>query len=56
MANPKLPKDQVNYRTGSQSKHCGACQFFRGPNGCSAVTGTIASNGTCDLYVARRGS
>src|SRR5581483_11872950 len=46
----KVAKAKVHYRVGSKDRHCSICTMWKPPHGCSAVKGTIAPKGVCDLY------
>jgi hypothetical protein len=44
---------EVNYRRGDPTEHCGFCHNFRGATvGCARVMGKISPYGICDLYYA----
>lgn len=48
-------KKQFHYQDHPSTKgqKCSGCRFFRKPNKCSIVTGTISSNGWCIAWVRR---
>jgi hypothetical protein len=48
-------KKQFHYqdKPGPGGKKCGGCRFFKAPNGCSIVTGTISPNGWCIAWAKR---
>ena len=48
-------KRQFHYqdKPGPGGKKCSQCRFFRAPNGCSIVTGTISPNGWCIAWAKR---
>jgi High potential iron-sulfur protein len=48
-------KKQFHYqdKPGPGGKKCAGCRFFRTPNGCSIVTGTISPNGWCIAWAKR---
>jgi hypothetical protein len=64
----KWPKDdpKVEYSAarGTANHHCGPdrywrrgyCRFFEKPDGCSEVSGDIASRGACDLWQRAKGA
>ncbi|MGD0967392.1 MAG: high-potential iron-sulfur protein [Candidatus Aquilonibacter sp.] len=48
-------KAQFKYqdKPGAGGKKCAGCRFFKAPNGCSIVTGTISPNGWCSAWAKR---
>lgn len=49
---PKRPKSKVNYRRGSGSRTCSACQHFRAGR-CAKVLGPVSPGAVCDLFHAK---
>jgi high potential iron-sulfur protein len=48
-------KKQFRYQDhpNSRNQKCSGCRFFRKPNACSIVHGTISPNGWCIAWVRR---
>ena len=48
-------KKQFHYqdKPGPGGKKCAGCRFFRGPRGCSIVTGAIIPDGWCIAWAKR---
>jgi hypothetical protein len=50
----KVSKDEAEYRsTTTGKKHCVDCKYFRKPNRCTQVQGTIKPRGVCSLYKSK---
>ncbi len=50
----KSSKEAAEYRsTTTGKKHCIDCRYFRKPNRCTQVQGTIKPRGVCSLYKAK---
>ena len=44
-------KTAVNYRTGTDSRNCGNCEYFYSDSStCSKVSGVITKDGFSDIY------
>jgi len=53
-ADSTVSKEQAGYRTspnGSQS--CAMCKNFKPPSACNVVSGDVAPQGWCKLFVAK---
>jgi hypothetical protein len=49
-----LPKSAVSYQdTPKDGKDCKGCNLFVAPSSCKSVSGKIAPNGWCKLWVAK---
>jgi hypothetical protein len=48
-------KKQFHYqdKPGPGGKKCGGCRFFKAPNACSIVQGTISPNGWCIAWAKK---
>lgn len=48
-------KKQFRYqdKPGHKGQKCSGCRFFRAPDSCKIVTGTISPNGWCIAWVKR---
>jgi hypothetical protein len=48
-------KKQFHYqdKPGPGGKKCGGCRFFRAPNACAIVNGTISPNGWCIAWAKK---
>lgn len=47
-----LPQTAVSYQTSPKDgKQCSECKLFVAPKSCKQVSGEIASNGYCKLFV-----
>ena len=48
-------KKQFRYQDhpGTKGQKCSGCRFFRKPNACTIVNGTISPNGWCIAWVKR---
>jgi len=50
-AKAALPQSSVAYRDKPNgTKECDNCQFFKAPNACEKVAGTISPKGYCILW------
>jgi hypothetical protein len=52
----KVSKFKAHYQMHSRQRQrqCHLCTMFQPPRGCSAVSGTIAPHGVCDLFRAKK--
>lgn len=48
----KQTKTEVEYTSdhGTSNEQCSKCVYFRHPDGCEAVMGTISPGGWCELF------
>jgi hypothetical protein len=54
-AAPPDNKKQFKYqdKPGPKGAKCAGCRFFKKPNGCTIVHGTISPNGWCIAYAPK---
>ena len=49
-----VSKDQAGYKdTPNGSQSCAMCKNFKAPNACMVVSGSVAPQGWCKLFVAK---
>lgn len=46
-------QSEVNYRLGSETESCAGCEFFQPPESCLQVSGIVAPDGLCDLFISK---
>lgn len=46
----KATKAAARYGKGMKTAHCGICEHFRPPHGCTRVQGEVSSGGWCRFF------